>query len=294
MQNLRASASRCLSVWGRVYRRKNQSCCSCNIWLDGPCIQNEPSAASQFKLHTANPQRFLCTLWFGKGQQAFSRVRVIASGGGPNLEQTSTNSKISAMCSPPLKHKHRSCVAELDHARQHTVDVLDFTSGLQRESRLNDVKLFFKLNANVSWPTCTLWAQHNRWLLNLGKVEQLYQQNKTDSFTHTTASWENRVFFFSMVDNIQVPEYYMKTLLKQSQTAVCELTSIFGAEVQEVMDGIHHLLLLSLQGRAVSCGPAQLGFQLPDHPALTPHQSLETSLLLLQRLQLFPVSHLHF
>lgn len=87
---------------------------------------------------------------------------------------------------------------------------------------------------------------------------------------------------------------YMETLLKKSQTAVCELTSIFGAEVQEVMDGIHHLLLLSLQGRAVSCGPAQLGFQLPDHPALTPHQSLETSLLLLQRLQLFPVSHLHF
>lgn len=73
-----------------------------------------------------------------------------------------------------------------------------------------------------------------------------------------------------------------------------ESTSVLGAEVEQVMDRVHHLLLLSLQGCAVSCRAAQLGFQLPDDPALAPHQVLQASFLLLQRLQLLLVPRLHF
>lgn len=70
-------------------------------------------------------------------------------------------------------------------------------------------------------------------------------------------------------------------------------TSIFGAEVEQVVDCVHHLLLLSLQGSAVSCGSAQLGLQIPDDGALPSHQSLETSLFLLQGIQFLLVSQLH-
>lgn len=82
--------------------------------------------------------------------------------------------------------------------------------------------------------------------------------------------------------------------LSSQGLTVRQPTSIFGAEVEQVVDGVHHLLLLSLQGRAVPCGPAQLGLEFPDHPALPPHQGVEAPLLLLERLQLLAVSRLHF
>lgn len=72
-----------------------------------------------------------------------------------------------------------------------------------------------------------------------------------------------------------------------------ELTAIFGAKIEQVVDGVHHFLLLPLQGGAVPRGLAQLDFQLLDHPALPPDENLETSFLLLQSLQFVVVPHLH-
>lgn len=76
MQNLIASESLSLSVWGKVYRTgviiiswglENQNCCSSNIWPEE--VSNPKQVESQFKRRTASPQVFVFfALWFGKGQ----------------------------------------------------------------------------------------------------------------------------------------------------------------------------------------------------------------------------------